>query len=187
MADYDFDPRNLPQDLLAAIGLAVTASAQTESVVVDMIGGCLGIDVEYTAAIATHMSAPLRDSVLRSAAEIRLEDLDDLDRLDELLDEIKIAYDKRNTIVHHTWCRDPETGKTFIVKETARTRVEVQLVEMTVDQVKRDAMFIYLAGMNLQRFLSARGLSALIPSVLRPRGHKSKAARKARRKKLART
>jgi len=33
MKEYDFDPRNLPQDLLAAIGLMTTSAAQTESIV----------------------------------------------------------------------------------------------------------------------------------------------------------
>jgi hypothetical protein len=33
LEDYDFDPRNLPQDLLAAIGLMTTSPAHTETCV----------------------------------------------------------------------------------------------------------------------------------------------------------
>jgi hypothetical protein len=178
---FDFDPRNLPQDLLAAIGLATASAAQTESFIQEAIGGCLEIDVEYAAAVTTHMNAPLRDSVLRSVAEIRIDDLDDLDELDRLLDQINVAFSKRNGLAHHTWCRDPDDGRVFTVKQTSRTRLEMDLIEMTVNHVKSDALFIYNAGVDLQKFLSTRGLLPTFPPE-RPRGHKSKAARAARRK-----
>jgi len=56
MTYYDFDPHNLPQELLAAIGLALTSYAQTERLIQDAIAGCLGIDVEYGAAVTIHMA-----------------------------------------------------------------------------------------------------------------------------------
>jgi hypothetical protein len=182
---YDFDPRNLPPEVLAAIGLAVAASAQTESIIEDAIGGCLGLDHEYTMAVTTHMAAPLRDSVLRSAAEIRIDNLDDLDELDRLLDNVKTAFEKRNAIVHHSWCRHPDTGEVFTVKETARVRVEAELIPIAVDKIKRDAAFIYRVGMELNDFLVARNLLPQLAAESRARSHKSKAARTARRKKLS--
>jgi hypothetical protein len=42
--EFDFDPSNLPPDLLQAIGLAIACGAQTESVISMAIGGCLGLD-----------------------------------------------------------------------------------------------------------------------------------------------
>ena len=177
---YDFDPRNLPYDLLAAIGLMTTSAAQTEGIIEMAIAGCAGIDAEYGMAVTTHMTSPLRDSVLRSVAEIRIDDLDALDELDKLLDAINDALIKRNAVVHHTWCRDTKTGKTFTVKETARTRLESELLPMSVDQVKRDALFVYEAGINLLTFLIRHKLTPKA-MTFRPRGHKSKAARKKRR------
>src|SRR5262245_25346937 len=100
MTVYDYDPRNLPPDILAAIGLVTAASAQTEAIVEMAIGGCLGISVEYNTAVTTHMNAPLRDNVLRAAAEIKIDNLDDLDTLDEILDQIKVAFQRRNDYVH---------------------------------------------------------------------------------------
>ena len=102
---YDFDPRNLPQEMLTAIGLVAACSAQTENIMEQGIGGCIGTDFEYGFAITTHMNAPLRDHVLRAVAEIRIDNLDDLDELDRLLDEINKASTKRNAYMHHTWCR----------------------------------------------------------------------------------
>jgi hypothetical protein len=61
----DYDPRNLSQEMPAAIGLVTSCSAQT--------------------ALTTHMNAPLRGHVLRSVAELKFDDLDDLDELDRLL------------------------------------------------------------------------------------------------------
>ncbi len=100
MPYYDFDPHNLPQKLLAAIGLALTSYAQTERMVQDAIAGCLGVDTEYGAAATTHMAMPLRFSVLKSVAEIRIDDLDALDELDELISKVEDAANRRNAIAH---------------------------------------------------------------------------------------
>jgi hypothetical protein len=179
--DYDFNPYNLPPDLLTAIGLALANAAQTEAIVSQAIAGCLGIDAEYGGALTTHMQMPLRFSILRSVAEIRIDNLDDLDELDLLIEQIDVAFQKRNVIAHNTWCRDPETNETFIVKEIARTRYEMDLIPMSTDQVEGDALFIYEAGMKLQKFLGSVGLLPPLPPHSRPRAHKSKAARKKRR------
>jgi hypothetical protein len=178
--EYDFDPQNLPQELLAAIGLMTTSAAQTEGILEWAIAGCLGLDVEYGMTVTTHMAMPLRFSALRSAAEIRIDDLGALDELDGLLERLEEAFNKRNAIGHHTWCRHPPTKEVFTIKNTARTSVQQDLIPMTIDHVKRDALFVYDAGMKLMSFLSRLNL-APPPPPLRPRGHKSKAARKKRR------
>jgi hypothetical protein len=59
--EYDFDPNNLPREILEAIGLVAACSAQTESVVEMGIGGCAGLEADYSVAITTHMNAPLRE------------------------------------------------------------------------------------------------------------------------------
>jgi len=181
---YDYDPHNLPPEVLQAIGLITACSAQNEYVVKQGIGGCVGVDIEFTDAVTTHMSSPHRDDVLRAVAEIKIDDLDDLDRLDVLLDDVKKGFLRRNEYVHHTWCRDPDTDDCFTANITARGSVEVELVPRRVSKILEDATFIYLAGIELYVFLSERGLLPPIPPKPRPRTHKSKAARKARRKKI---
>jgi len=57
---YDYDPHNLPPDVLQAIGLIAACSAQNEYIIKQGIGGCLGLDIEYTDAVTTHMSSPHR-------------------------------------------------------------------------------------------------------------------------------
>lgn len=42
----DFDPRNLPQAYLAAIGLLSAAASHTDSIVEYTIAGLLGLDAE---------------------------------------------------------------------------------------------------------------------------------------------
>jgi hypothetical protein len=178
---YDHDPRNLPQDVLAAIGLMTTSAAHTESCVDEAIAGCLGIDYEYGQAVTTHMPMKLRFDVLRSTAELRIDNLDALDELDDLLDRLDEAFKKRNAVVHHMWCRDPKTGNVVMVKETARQRVEIEAIPMSADQVKDDALFVYETGMALFSFLKAHNLLPPFPTALRPRWHKSKEERKKRR------
>jgi hypothetical protein len=185
MADpetYDFNPYNLPRELKEAIGLVLSSASQTENVLNMMIGGCLGIDAEYSMALTAHMTLPLKMSVLRSVAEIRIDDLDDLDELDALLDQIDQALQKRHQYAHYGWCRSQTSGEIFIAKTVARTRLEGGLVRIECDAVLADAAMIYGSGMNLMKFMLDRDLSPPFPTQPRPRGHKSKAARKRRRK-----
>lgn len=181
---YEFDPRRLPGEMLSAIGLISTCSAQTESVVEAGISACLDIDFEFGAAITTHMNAPQRDNVLRAVAEIKIENLDDLDELDRLLDQINVAFAKRNAYVHRSWCQHPTSKKVYTVKTSARGRVETDLVAMDLTEIRRDAQFIYQAGMDLQTFLAERNLFPKQPPGSRNRFHKSKAERKKRTKAL---
>jgi hypothetical protein len=178
--EYDFAPQNLPEKLLAAIGYMTTSAAQTESIVEMAIHCFLDIDVEYGKAITTHMAMPLRFSALRAAAEIRIDDLDVLDTLDEVLEKVEEAFKKRNAVVHHTWCRDPESNEIFTVKDTARTSVRTDLIPMTIQAVEEDAFFVYEAGMALMSFLQTYGFRLKFPPANRYRGHKSEAARKKR-------
>lgn len=177
---YDFGPDKLPPDFLAAIGLVTASWAQTENSVQTFIGACLGVDVEYAIAVTAHMSHPLRDDVARAVAEIRIDDLDALDELDTILNRVNEAAGKRNAVAHRSWCRHPETDEVFTVKETARGSVQVELIPMSVSAIKEDAAFIYEAGLDVVRLMIALGLEPSFPGI-RPRGHKSKAARKARR------
>src|SRR5258708_10037841 len=135
------------------MGVMMTGAAQTEFCVETGIAGCVGIDAEYGQAITTHMAMPLRFSVLKSAAEIRIDDLDALDELDDLIERLEQAFGKRNDIVHHAWCRDPDTNKVFTVKESARVSVQTDLIPMSVNQLKNNPLFLYQPRMNLISFL----------------------------------
>jgi hypothetical protein len=178
---YDYDPRNLPQDALAAIGLSVSCAAQAEHFIEMAIGGCLGLDANYMTAVTTHMPMPLRFHVLKSAAEIRIDDLDDLDLLDIILDKIDKAMQKRNDVAHNTWCMHPTTHQIFTQKTTARGSIDIELIPMDIPAIKRDADTIYAASIELMSFLMAKNLLPALPSRRVDRGHKTKSARKKRR------
>jgi hypothetical protein len=183
MADfkvYDWNPYSLPRELLEAIGLVGAAFAQSEEIVQDAIAGCAGLDIEYGLAFTTHLSMPMRIDILRAVAEIRIDDLDALDELDEHLAQFEAAAKKRNDCVHNRWCIDPATGHIFRAKHSARGSVKVELIPTTVEQIRADAKFIYEVGMNLFVFLKLHGFAPDIAN--RPsRAHKTKAARKRRR------
>lgn len=178
---YDFDPRNLPEDMLAALGLAVACSSQTQYMVEAAIWGCLGLDTEYGMAVTTHMSNPLRMNTLKAAAEIKLDSPDLLDELDELLINVKNALDRRNEYSHQSWAMDHETGELFASKISARGSVNADLLLQSVNKIKVEALKIYDAGMALWLFLDRNNLIPPNPAF-RPRGHKTKAARKKNRK-----
>ena len=173
--DLDFDPRNLPKEYLEAIGLASACYAQTENHVQLAIAGLLGVDIETGWALSTHMSAPLRESALKSLAELKLTDLDDIEKLDTLLDKVKKAGGKRNDIAHNLWCRDEKTGEVFHLLTDARTRVSVEQKPVSLNSVQSDATFIYDAGIELLGFLIAKNLVPALPSRDRVRFDKRKA------------
>ena len=179
--ELDFNPYSLPPTFLKAIGLVTAATAQTENEVEQLIAGCLGIDFEYGMAVTLHMTMPQRFSAARSAAEIRLDDLDALDELDGLLDRVEKAFESRNSVVHHQWSIEHKTGRVFLVKESARKRVESDVIEMTLEEIEKTAREVYDAGMALYAFSKKHGLLSAFPSGPRPRQHKSRAARKKRR------
>jgi len=181
---YDFDPFNLPPKLLQAIGLVVQAAAQTENLLTWGIGGCLGLDPEYTIAVTAHMSVPLKVSVLLAAAEIKIDDLDALDELDDIVDAAEKAIGSRNDAAHDNFCVHPETGQAHRVKQRARRRVEAELKPVVIDDIIKDARVIHDAGLELMSFLMKHSLVPPALSGFRPRGHKTKAARKARRTKM---
>ncbi|MER9258639.1 hypothetical protein [Mesorhizobium sp. M0619] len=178
--NLNFDPRSIPLRHLQTIGLACAAYAQTEDHLQMAIAGCLGVDAELGWAVTSHMTAPLRENVLKSVAEIKLDDLDDLDKLDELIELVGKAAEKRNNIAHNLWCTDERTREVFVVKTSARGSVRADMIPMPLPKLREDADFIYEAGIELFRFLMAKNLIPALPSADRPRFHKTKAARKKR-------
>lgn len=179
---FDFSPDNLPEGYLEAIGLVTAHWAQAEWALKTLIGSCLGVDILYAQAVTTHMPAPLRDSVARAVAEIRIEDLDVLDELDDILDRLNNAAVLRNNAAHRSWCRDQATGQVFAVVETARGSIKSELVPVSVDQIKADAAEINRATLALISFLSRNGLDPIFPDGEVDLSGRRKAVRKARRK-----
>lgn len=179
----DFTPTTLPQDHLAAIGLMSVAASSTDSIIEMAIAGMLGIDGEQGYAVTAHMSAPLRASVLKSAAEIVLTDSKALDELDAIMDGIKRAVQARNDIIHGSWCIQPSTGTVILVQQEARTHVEIKSRPVTVDEIKLKAITLYEVGMSLMQFIIAMEKVPALPREDRARGANTPKARKAARKK----
>lgn len=178
----DFEPLSLPQEHLAAIGLMSAAASSTDSIIEMAIAGMLGIDGEQGYAVTAHMSAPLRASVLKSAAEIVLEDPRALDALDDIMEEIRVAVVERNDVVHGSWCVRHSDGTVFLVQQEARTHVAMSSRPVTVDEIESKALALYDAGMNLMRFLIAVDKVPVLPRADRRRGVNTPKARKAARK-----
>lgn len=157
---YDFDPRNLPPEYLRAIGLVAMASAQTESIMQDLIGGLLGIDNIEALALSAHMPAPLKDHVARSLIEMNATDAAYVDLLDDLLDAVNEALAKRNVIVHNPLLRHPDTGEIFSHRLKARGSLQLELRPISAEEMEQDAALIYEAGIAIIQFMGAFGLES---------------------------
>jgi len=155
---YDFDPNNLPREHLEAIGLIIASASQTESILRDFIAGLLGIDEFEAVALGQHMTFPLKNDVIRALAELNAPSVSEVDEIDEMIDAIKDALDKRNAVAHNAFARHPETGEILSMRTQARGSLQVKLTPISVDQMRKDASVIYRAGMRLMEFMMSRNL-----------------------------
>jgi hypothetical protein len=155
---YDFDPNNLPPEYLQAIGLVAMASAQTESVIGDFIAALLGIDAIETLALTTHMVGPLKDHVVRALTELNAVSVEIVDQIDDLMDAINEAMNRRNVIVHNALIMHPTTGEILSHRLKARGSLQLELRPVSVEEIKQDASLIYEVGMALMGFMMAYGL-----------------------------
>jgi hypothetical protein len=155
---YDFDPHSLPPEYLQAVGLVAMASAQTESVMQDFIGALLNIDAIEALALTTHMAGPLKDHVARALIELNAIALDVVDEIDDLLDDIKDAMDRRNVIVHNELITHPTTGEIISHRLKARGSLQLELRPISVEEIQQDARLIYEVGMNLVRWMDAHNV-----------------------------
>jgi hypothetical protein len=177
---FDFDPIKLPPEALQAIGMVVAASSDLENVLKTAIAGMLQVDGEYGYAVTAHMPTPMLLSALKSSAEIRIEVVDDLDELDELLKGVELALTKRNPVVHGHWHVDRETKQVYTFRVDARSGLRGSQDLHSIDKLKADAAFIHDRAVELFDWLREHKL--LPPAVpYRPRFHKSKDERKKRR------
>lgn len=177
----DFEPGNLPADHLTAIGLMSASASHTDSIIEMAIAGMLGLDGEQGWAVTAHMSAPLRESALKSAAEIALQDERALNELDDILKAIKAAATDRNDMVHGSWAYRKSDKTVLLVQQEARTHVSVTSRPVAVDEIKLKAMALYEAGINLIRFLIAVDKMPPLPKP-RLRGVNTPKERKVRAK-----
>lgn len=159
MKIYEFNPHKLPKDVLEAVGLYIIASAHTEGVVEMAIASLLQVDDRLGLAVTTHMNGPLRISALRSLGNLRFsgEILADFNTHVEALQNVNA---KRNAIAHRSWCQDPENGKLYTLRQAARTKLELELVPMSVDEIKREAVNIHQVGLKFLSFLNRIGIRA---------------------------
>lgn len=174
---YDFDPNNMPPDLLQAIGLMAMCAAQTENVMQDFIGAVLQIDNREAIALTAHMSAPLKDQVARALIELNGVSPAVVDVVDELLDAIRDAGAKRNVVVHNSLAMHPTTGEIFSYRQDVKGSTQVSLQPISVEEIKKDAAALYEAGIQLIQFMVMYGLAPTprTRSVLPPMNRKKKA------------
>lgn len=182
MIVYDFDPNNLPPDYLAAIGLVVASASQTDHVMRDFIGSYLGIDIAESLALGAHMSTPMKDDIIRALVELNAPRACDVDELDDILDRVREATARRNSVAHNAFAKHPDTGQVFSLRERARGSLQVEMVPIEVAELKEIAAEVYAAGIALMEYMIARGIGPRERmKPLREPLNRGRKARKARR------
>jgi hypothetical protein len=148
----------------------------------DFIGALLKIGNFQTVAVGAHMSFPLKETIMRTLAELDAPYVNEVDAVDDLLDAVKVALDKRNVIVHNSLAMHPTNGEVYSYRERARGSLQVELKVIAVEEIEKDAAAIYEVGMDIMRFMMSRGLEPRQRAgPLRVPINRKKAARDARR------
>jgi hypothetical protein len=179
----DLDPYNLPGEYLAALGLITACSAQAEDRLNDAIAALSETDYFRGAAISAHMSAPMRRDVVRTLAQLSTLPLEALEELDDILDRIELGEKLRNEYVHRVWGQDRERGTAFYVHTKARGEFSMDLFNVTVEELHRDAGLIHYAGVALSDFLLKHGLRPKRPADRSDLAERGKTERARQRKK----
>lgn len=149
MKVFDFDPRNLPDAHLRAIGLVVAASAQTESIVAQVIGMLVGLRTVDCVAVTAQMGTNLRLDVAETLIREKVEPDDLKEACLEALAAVRIAIGARNGIIHRDWMRDPDTGEVRGSKTTAKGSIKVKIPDSSTTAIEAQAAAIYQSGISL--------------------------------------
>jgi hypothetical protein len=178
---YDFDPNGIPDDYLRAIGRVMLCAAQAEDSVRTAIGVFLRIDNIETLALTNQLSGPLKDKILRAAAELNAASASMVDTLDDILDDINEAMVDRNAYAHRPLCRHPDSGEVLIWKEKVSGSIELELKGITSAEINAVGDRLLAASHRLTLFLQLCGGPKIRERVLRDPLRRTKAARAERR------
>lgn len=158
---YDYDPNYLPPEYLRAIGLLVTASAQTEEVLKMLLGRLLGADNIQSRAFTAHLNIPTIINAIKTLSGLDAPSVKVLDDLDDLLDKTQSLFEERNSIVHNPFGTDP-TSKTVVnVRISAKGTLKAEHKSIELSEIERIAAQMYEVGMKIVEFMISVGLEPI--------------------------
>lgn len=158
MIVYDFNPNNLPDDFLKAIGLVIASASHTEQIMREFLGIMLGVDNIETEALGTHMSFPMKDDMIRAVVELNAPTASDVDQIDDILDDIREAMQLRNAVAHNEFAIHPETHEILSLRVKARGSLQTEFKAVTAEELNEIAAKVYSTGMALMEFMMAKGI-----------------------------
>ena len=151
---YDYDPRNLSSDSLAAIGLVAACGAQLEFTIMELIGGCRGIDPTLRAKIGGMMTPQAKIDTAREAVNEKFKDKPDtLSGVNKLLSEAENALNVRAVILQSSWFQDPKTTHLFREEPNSSDDTTSHIVPVPLLRLRTEANRIYDAGILIMDFV----------------------------------
>jgi len=149
------------------------------------LGALLTVDEVETVALHTHMSMPMKTDIIKAVLELNAPNASAVDDVDDLLDRILTAVERRNEVAHNKFAIHPENGEVFSLRIKARGSLQAELKPVTANDLRKVASEIYDAGLALQEYMMQNGLAPRPREkpLLEPFKRK-KNARKSRRDKL---
>lgn len=181
MIIYDFDPRKLPPDLQRALGLVVAAASHTEGALQQMIAAVLRTDMISANALSAQMSTPQKLDVIRSLVELYAASVDVVDDVDDIIDAIRDAVEKRNGLAHCLFGIHPETKEVIKFKATARGSVVIRVDKVAIHEIEDIGHEIYWSGIKLVELMGKLNAAPSAPRPMRQKLARSRAARDRRR------
>lgn len=142
---------DIPDEYLTEIGRVTTRWAMLESVIdlcLTLLSGNREFDLR-SAIIFNHMAFPMRLDVMGTLVDRLLPDYSGLSGFPTVLQSLKQAQEKRNSIAHSKWGVDEQTSQVHISRLTARGKLKTSIVPISVAEISAVADLIAKAVHDL--------------------------------------
>jgi len=139
---------------LRALGKITTNFAMLEEVVSVCIWGLIGEEQRLGRVITTELSFSRKVDLLSSLYRYRINSAEKLSELNELLNQLALAEEKRNSITHSHWGAGSTKQTITRIKATAKrgAGLKFQFEKMNVDDLNEIADFIAKLAYTVLKF-----------------------------------
>lgn len=151
----------LPEDHLVELGRVAALWATLESFLNICIGKLAGFDELnhlMPFILVNHSSFPQRLDMLGALCEQLAGQFPNLLGHGEVIGKLRAAQSLRNRFMHHGMSFDPETGDVRMAIGTARGAIKTSVQRVDLADIRRAAMEIHLAQLELYKLVLRREL-----------------------------
>ena len=159
MADYEDQPRDLPDEYLIEIGRVTTRWAILEGTLDLCLMKLAGKEIAdpRSMIIFNHMAFPMKLDILGAFVSELLPQYPGLSGHPSVHQLLKQAQEKRNLVTHSTWGKDEQTSEVTVGRLSARGKLKMSIQPISVAEIRSAADLITKAAQSLYSLVVKAG------------------------------